>query len=107
MTRSRDFVEFYKTWRDETASSEFRDKFPYRLSLGRQLPPERLPLFLIMQPWKGGILVPESYEIMFRRLLRFCKLGRGSSRGVILTGQPGVGVSPRPGLLPATSHRRI
>lgn len=92
--------EFYKTWSDETASSEFRDQFPYTLSLGRQLPLEHLPHFLTMHAWKGGILIPESYEVMIRRLLRFHRLDLGSTRGVILTGQPGVGLSPQSSLLP-------
>ena len=47
-------------------------------------------------PGSGAkILVTESYEHMFHRILDFRMKDSGFKKGLVLTGQPGIGLSPR------------
>ena len=103
------FQGFYDIWRNGTADSEFRDKFPYKLSLGRGLAQESLPDFLPNPESGAKILVTESYEHMFLRILDFRMKDSGFKKGLVLTGQPGIGSSPRLDMYHprAIAHRQI
>ena len=94
------FQGFYDIWRNGTADSEFRDKFPYELSLGRGLAQESLPDFLPNPESGAKILVTESYEHMFLRILDFRMKDSGFKKGLVLTGQPGIGLSLQLDIIP-------
>ena len=64
-------MEFHKCWRGHTDGSDFRDEFPYGLSLGDSDTKPSLTT---------PTLITETYEKMFQRLLRIRKYDvRGST----------------------------
>ena len=85
--------EFYNKWRAPDSSSEFHKEFPYQLSLGQDS--RNMPLL----PFRSGdpngyrLLVTESYNNLFHRILKARRMDKGVTRGVVLIGEPGVGVS--------------
>ena len=89
--------QFYEHWRgnENSTDSKFLNTFPYKLSLGKG--PDDEPL-LPFQPSasENRILVTNSYERMFHRLLRLRKNDVGGTQGVVLTGQPGIGAPLQP-----------
>jgi len=74
-----------------STGSNFSKTFPYKLSLGKS--PDGVPLLPFRPGRTSGdqILVTESYENTFRRLLHLRKNNEGDTQGVVLTGQPGIG----------------
>ena len=90
-----EYDQFYQHWRSKS-SSEFPKKFPYVLELGAD---ERGRSFIRFRPYdttKGQILVIESYENIFQRILGLRE--EGAHRGIVLCGQPGTGKSQSPDL---------
>ena len=87
------YQEFYNKWRAPDSSSEFHKEFPYQLSLGQDS--RNMPLL----PFRSGdpngyrLLVTESYNNLFHRILKARRMDKGVTRGVVLIGEPGVGVS--------------
>ena len=81
------YQQFYEHWRKCPGASKFLNTFPYKLPLGANLP------FRPGNTSGDQILVTKSYDNMFHRLLRLRKKDKGRTRGVVLTGQPGVGMS--------------
>ena len=79
-----EYVAFYKLWRNPATRPTFDTNFPYKLWIGEgpSLSPAGKP-----------ILITEAYDKMFRRLLslRDKDLKGGGSKGVVITGQPGIG----------------
>ena len=93
------YQQFYEHWRNTCTGSNFPNKFPYKLSLG--VDPGGIPLpFRPYSISRNQIVVTRSYEEMFHRLLRLRSKDHGSTRGVVLTGQPGIGAS----LCPDSHH---
>jgi len=89
------YQQFYEHWRNSSASSKFLNIFPYELSFGVDQD-EASPLPFCSYSTSGNqILVTKSYEDMFHRMLRLRNYDRGTSRGMVLTGQPGTGASQR------------
>jgi len=88
-----EWQKFYEHWRDSSTSLKLLDKFPYVLELGVDQNGRTL------LPFHGGdtsgnrILVTESYNNIFHRLLDLRQRDKGKNRGAVLTGQPGTGVS--------------
>ena len=97
--------KFYDHWRNDNSKSKFLDEFPYQLSLGiNQRDRYSIPISVES---RGKILVLESYERMFHHLLLLRKGDKGSRQGVVITGQPGIGVCLN-GFLPyASIHQCI
>ena len=89
-----DYQEFYTRWRG-ASNSKFCNTFPYTLELGAY--PDGKPFlpFRADSTAEGRILVTEPYDQMYHRLLRLRINDRGRNKGVVVTGQPGVGASPR------------
>ena len=91
------YQQFYEHWRrdENSTGSKFPNTFPYKLSLGKST--DGVPL-LPFRPSasEDRILVTMSYETMFRRLLGLRKISNERTRGVVLTGQPGIGVALQP-----------
>ena len=88
MTHHQDFYDY---WRMPSRASDFDSfkEFPRELSLGAKLP-------FHTNRSKNWILVTESYETTFHRILDI-RMDRGlPGRGLVLTGHPGIGVSPQP-----------
>ena len=82
------YQQFYTSWRDSTTKpGKFEEKFPYELHTGP------VP-FLAREARENNILVTESYEALYYRILSLRGQDMGKSRGVVVTGQPGVGESP-------------
>jgi len=79
-----EYVTFYKLWRDPATRPAFDTNFPYKLWIGEGP---------TISPAGKPILITESYDNMFRRLLslRDKDLTEGGSKGVVITGQPGIG----------------
>lgn len=85
--------EFNQYWRDDSNSSKFLDNFPYLLPLGVGEGNDLdLPYFLSIKT-RDQILVTEAYDRLFHHLLLLRTRDRGSQRGAVITGQPGVGPS--------------
>ena len=87
------YQQFYKHWRDSSASSRFRKEFLYKLSLGEDSDGASLLPFCRDKTSGNQILVTTSYNIMFHRLVRLRRKDKGTTKGAVLTGQPGVGAS--------------
>ena len=81
------YLEFYNSWRGNPAAHTFGNNFPPKFSLG-----EHSPLFGTL---RENILVTESYDKMFHRLLLLRRTPVPSTEGVVITGQPGIGASTR------------
>jgi len=73
-----------------TTGPEFRNTFPYKLSLGAFPDGTAVLPFHADDTVGGRILVTESYYKLFNRIMAYRKDGK---RGVVLTGQPGTGTS--------------
>lgn len=84
-----EYQAFYTNWYGDSKPGEFKDKFPYELPLGT------LP-FRPCTTCENKILVTESYETLYRRILSLRMEDDGHKRGVVVTGQPGTGESPSP-----------
>ena len=84
--------EFYRHWRDSSASSRFLIEFPYVLELG--MSSQGLPLlpFHAAETSENRILVIKPCNNMYNRLLQLRQVDSGTNRGVVLTGQPGTGL---------------
>jgi hypothetical protein len=76
----------YDHWRDR--SGDFNKTPPYKLRFGRGVKP---PLFVGNTDLESEILVTESYQGFFDRLLRLRASDPGIG-GAVITGQPGTGV---------------
>ena len=81
------YRRFYKHWRKRSTVSKFQSTFPYELPLGVVLP------FCPGSTSENKIIVTKSYDHMFHRVLRFRENDEGRTKGIVLTGQPGIGVS--------------
>ena len=84
---------FYEHWRYDSTRPKFSDKFPYTLSLGTDSRGAPLMPFNLNATLGAQILITKAYDDMFHRILDFRATDTGSNRGVVLTGQPGIGVS--------------
>jgi hypothetical protein len=95
---AKEYQGFYDYWRDRSASSNFLDVFPYKLSLGADEQGESLLPFHPSPTLGNTILVTKSYDDLFHRTLCLRKNDVGHSKGVVFTGQPGIGtpLSPNP-----------
>jgi len=89
-----EYQQFYEYWSDiSTSSNKFLKKFPYKLPLG--VDSDGAPLL----PFRSGrtlgnqILVIEAYDKIFDRLMVIREEDKGTTRGAVLTGQPGTGAS--------------
>ena len=80
-------MQFYKYWSKESAHTSFLSTFPYTLSLGVD---SKNKCLLPFHP--KNILVTESYNNLFHRVLRLREADIGTTAGVVLTGQSGTGV---------------
>jgi len=83
---------FYKKWRSEPFKQS--DKFPYIMGLGTNTMPKSLLLFDSEETANSEIVITEAYEKTYNHILNL--RGRGSEAntgGVVLTGQPGIGMS--------------
>jgi hypothetical protein len=85
--------QFYEHWRDGSTRPKFSDKFPYTLSLGMDSIGRSLMPFHPNATSGAQILITKAYDDIFHRILRFRAIDTGHNRGVVLTGQPGIGVS--------------
>ena len=97
---SERYQQFYERWRESSASSEFPTTFPSKLSLGidsgslaMDSDSELLLSFRPNSTSGDQILVTNSYNDMFYCLLCLRENDKGPTKGVVLTGQPGVGAS--------------
>ena len=89
------FHDFYEHWRESSTRSKFLDEFPYKLSLGVDEDGKPLLPYRSNETSGGQILVTQSYEDLFNRILHLRETNMGSAGGIVLTGQPGSGeVSP-------------
>ena len=85
--------EFCDWWYGEPNDLAPPSSYPYVLRLG--LPTDRSTLPFGPETISDNqILVTESYELMFLRLLHLRESDKGQTRGAVLTGQPGIGESP-------------
>ena len=89
---SRTLQEFCENWDNQSASSKFRNTFPYKLSLGVGLCGRSLAPYCPDQ-LGGQIVVTKAYDDMFHRLLSLRKDDKGYRRGAVITGQSGTGGS--------------
>ena len=96
-----EYQEFYDRCRDGSAGPKFLDNFPHRLSLGVKPDGTELLPFRSGSTLGGEILITELYDKLYHRILDFRKNGKGDTKGVVLTRQPGTGVSPYPDPHPA------
>jgi hypothetical protein len=83
--------QFYEHWHNSFASSKFRNSFLYISELGVNPEGKSLLPFNADDTSEGRIVITESYNDMFRRILYLRKVDKGNARGVVLTGQPGTG----------------
>jgi len=91
---TNELQQFYEHWRESSTGSNFLNTFPYKLSLGMDSGGvSHLPLHTYSTS-ENRILVTRSYENMFHRVLHLRNDDKGSAKGVVLTGQPGIGASP-------------
>ena len=98
-----EYREFYEHWR-KSSVVHFPETFPseLHLKLGKN---HQLPLNHSIP--EGRIIVTKAFDDMFHRILRLRARDTGSQKGVVLTGQPGIGVSMT-GSSPCTiTHRHI
>lgn len=84
---------FSNHWRDPSTGSDCYKRFPYVLELGVDLDGAPLLPFHGDDTTGNRILVTKAYEEMFYRILRLRKMDKGTRRGVVITGQPGIGAS--------------
>ena len=85
------YEQFYDYWRDSSANSRFRNTFPYELSLSKD---SASPLPFQADTTLGDkILVTKSYNYTLHRVLDRRISDIGPNRGVVFTGQPGIGAS--------------
>ena len=89
---TEEYQKFYEHWRGPDHAS-FRSEFPYKLSLGVDEDGGSLLPDDPTNTSENKILVTESYNETFYRLLRLRKKDRGNRKGAILAGQPGIGAS--------------
>ena len=75
------------------SSSEFHNEFPYQLSLGQDACNKPLLPFRSDVPIGHRLLVTKPYNDLFHRILEKRRMDKGVTRGVVVTGQPGVGAS--------------
>ena len=82
-----EYQQFYDSWRNDTTKpGKFEEKFPYELHTG--------PVPFLAHETRGNkILVTESYEALYHRILRLRGQDMGTATGVVVTGQPGAGES--------------
>ena len=86
-----DYREFCKYWYDRPGSG-FLGEVPYKLSFGNEGDKSFMPRDFSTS--QNKILVTASYNDAFHRLLRLRRDDDvGDTKGAVLTGQPGVGVS--------------
>ena len=90
---AKGYQEFYQRCRDSSTRPKFSDEFPYKLSLGTKSDGSELLPFHSGSTFGGQILVTESYDKLFHRILSFRRADKGDTNGVVLTGQPGTGAS--------------
>jgi len=79
--------QFYEHWRKIPTDFYSHDTFPCELLLGVGVP------FRPDSTLENRILVTKSYDDMFHRISDLRKNDKGRHRGVVLTGQPGIGAS--------------
>jgi hypothetical protein len=79
----------------EPTESIFGSTFPYKLPLGADTDNISPLPFLPNSVCGNQILVTRAYDDMFHRLLRLRMNDKGDTKGAVLTGQPGIGMSPR------------
>src|SRR5258707_15891664 len=89
------YQQFCDHWRDRSSGSNFLDQFPYKLSLGVDGLGASLLPFGAGSTSENRILVTKSYDAMYHRLLLLRQNDEGDAKGVVLTGQPGIGASLR------------
>jgi len=84
--------EFYTNWRSD--SFEQSNDFPYVLRLGMNGRGEDLLRFHLEDTADGDIVITKAYENMYNRILNLREgTSESNTRGVLLTGQLGVGAS--------------
>ena len=90
--RHQDFYDHWYNRPQESKESDFSNTLPYVLSLGGKDKSSSLPFR--GDKTSGKILVTKAYDDMFHRIL-LLRLNdyHGTKRGVVLTGQPGLGAS--------------
>ena len=83
---------FYEKWRSEPFKQP--QKFPYIIGLGTNSNGRSLLQFLPQDTANSEIVITRAYEDMYNRILSI-REGKPESdtRGVVLTGQPGIGAS--------------
>ena len=86
---TQSYQEFYRHWRSGP-DSKITSKFPYRLSFRAGDSPPPL-LFHSSSILGDEILITRSYNDTFHRLLNLRMGDKGSLKGAVLTGQPGIG----------------
>jgi hypothetical protein len=89
--------KFYMHWLSrstEPTESIFGSTFPYKLSLTADSDSISPLPFVPNSVCRNQILVTRAYDDMFHRLLRLRMDDKGDTKGAVLTGQPGIGVSP-------------
>ena len=79
--------EFYNKWRSEPLQQSSR--YPYVVALETD---DVVRSFLWSGVTVNKIIVTEAYEAMYHRIVNIRE--DQSGRGVLLTGQPGIGTSP-------------
>ena len=93
-----EYQGFYKHWYDKGPGSDFRNEFPYTLSLGAEGVPS-LP-FRHKSTTGNQIIITKPYDNMLHRILKLRERDKGDSTGVMLIGQPGIGASLTRSLCP-------
>ena len=89
-----DYQTFYEGWYNRSQRSQepnFPNTLPYVISLREDDNTSPLP-FDSHKQLGNHILVTKSYDDMFHRILRLRLADIGADVGVVLTGQPGIGV---------------
>ena len=89
---TNEYQQFYEYWRENT-NLEYGDTFPYKLSLGVDPTGTSLLPFRPNETLGGLVLVTKPYDDMFHRLLYLRGGDMGTTRGAVVTGQPGIGAS--------------
>ena len=83
---------FYEKWRSEPF--EQPQKFPYIMGFGTNSDGQSLLQFRSEETANGEIVITKAYEDMYNRILNIREGNPESdTRGVVLTGQPGIGAS--------------
>ena len=94
------YLDFYNFWRGNPNAETFDKDFPHKFSLGEHSP--------LSSSLGESILVTESYDKMFHRLLLLRRTPLPSTEGVAIIGQPGTGASTKLDRNPRTiTHRCI